>query len=420
MIIFSIYLRVSEGMTPANLEIVASAVATADHHQLPYFILGDWNMTAKTIVGSGIVHQAAGRLMVPVKATCITSKSASTIDMGMLHQSLAAVVRGPGIREDIECYPHRGLSFMMAGPETKPMASELVVPKRLPVNRIIGPMNQSTVTTLLKEKVISHLGEVQRCLNDADGTGKCPLRFEPTLDSDCTMGSPPKIGKQFYAAVDHEAKIQSSLDVLWYHTGGLLWNQVAEMTGSCVAGPLPGEPFKIRSRPMLREHRPAQSWALLGKPWRWLHQRAHHIRSTLQHAIEVPHDWHYGKQEMEEICQELGSPPFVLDNRQQHFAQILRDAAAEALQAEPQKVLILDMLVQNALSELRQLKQQAEHQDAKASTARWKVWVDLAFVGGARPAHGWTRSSPTWKGPLGDVLEMPMNDDQILLQERPD
>ena len=55
VIVFSIYLRVSEGMTPTNLEIVASAVATADHHLLPCIILGDWNMTAKTIAGSGIV-----------------------------------------------------------------------------------------------------------------------------------------------------------------------------------------------------------------------------------------------------------------------------------------------------------------------------------------------------------------------------
>ena len=278
-LMLSMYLRVSEGMSPINLEIVASALATADHHQLPYFILGDWNMTAKTILCSGIVHQAAGRLMVPAKATCITSKSATTIDMGMLHHSLTAVVRGPGIREDIECYPHRGLSFSMAGPATKPMATELVVPKRLPVNRIIGPMNQSAETTLLKEKVISHLGEVQRCLNDVDGTGKRLQRSESDYDSGCTGGSLPKIGMQFEAADD--AKIQSTLDVLWYHTGGLLWNQVAEMTGSGIVGPMPGEPFKIRNRPMLREHRPAQSWAMLGKPWRWLHQRAHHIRSTL-------------------------------------------------------------------------------------------------------------------------------------------
>ena len=154
MVVFSIYLGVSEGMAPANLEIVASAVATADHHRLAYIILGDWIMTARTINESGIVQQVLGRLMVPAKATCITTKSAITIDMAMIHQSLAVVMKGPCIREEIECYPHRGLGFLVAGPTTKPMASELA--------RICGPMQVNGRMIQLIGKVASHMAEVRK------------------------------------------------------------------------------------------------------------------------------------------------------------------------------------------------------------------------------------------------------------------
>ena len=158
-------------------------------------------------------------------------------------------------------------------------------------------------------------------------------------------------------------------------------------------------------------------WEVLCKPWRWLHQRSIHIRSTVMHAIDSPHDWHYGKQEMEEICVDLSSPPFMLDNKQQHFAGTLRCVASDARKGTLQQLRALGEVIGNVIAELKLLKKQAECEDSKISFTRWKTCVDLAFVGGARPAHSWTRASPSWNEPTVGSSATPLDDGQILQQE---
>ena len=43
--VMSIYLKVGEGMTKYNMEVLASAFATAQGLGIPYIIMGDWNVT---------------------------------------------------------------------------------------------------------------------------------------------------------------------------------------------------------------------------------------------------------------------------------------------------------------------------------------------------------------------------------------
>eukprot|EP00974_Lingulodinium_polyedra_P100166 9702825-Lingulodinium_polyedra.AAC.1 len=61
----------------------------------------------------------------------------------------------------------------------------------------------------------------------------------------------------------------------------------------------------------------------MGKPWRWLQQRANHLNCM---AVQQKHQPDaFSHIELEDILSELRAPPFPLDDQQQTISNRLAD-----------------------------------------------------------------------------------------------
>eukprot|EP00974_Lingulodinium_polyedra_P083883 8122697-Lingulodinium_polyedra.AAC.1 len=91
LLVASVYLMPGAGFSPGNLQVLASILATAERVQLPYMLLGDWNIGADTMAGARIIAQLGARVWAPGAPTCITKKSSSCVDYALIHSELEPI-----------------------------------------------------------------------------------------------------------------------------------------------------------------------------------------------------------------------------------------------------------------------------------------------------------------------------------------
>jgi hypothetical protein len=98
----SVYLRHSEGLSPANMAILEELYAVVKQVKGPWLIAGDWNLTPQVLSGSAWLKMVSGVIFATELPTC----HSSTYDFFVVHESLAPAVAGVQRIEDGGLNPH--------------------------------------------------------------------------------------------------------------------------------------------------------------------------------------------------------------------------------------------------------------------------------------------------------------------------
>ena len=188
-------------------------------------------------------------------------------------------------------------------------------------------------------------------------------------------------------------EIQANLTGLFALVSHSLWTRVSIAIGDTRPPKTchkPGDMPTEVDAPNFNHRSPSSAWRKLGRPWRWLQQRAQHLGVVLRGCEPGSASWQYYLVAAEDVAGELRYPPLELTEHQEHFRRQLLDAAdapregAEAARAHYQAVCGIT----DALGEL---KGQATNKDEAESDAKWLSWIQDNLAGGARRIHRWTR-----------------------------
>ena len=124
----SIYLRVNEGLTEANLLILQHAAILIKSLKGPFIIGGDWNLEPHVLEAANWTSMVGGRIHAPSQPTC----NANVYDYFVVSVGLKHSVVGVAVIDDAGFYPHMPVRLFLKGRPRAEQARLLVAPRKLP------------------------------------------------------------------------------------------------------------------------------------------------------------------------------------------------------------------------------------------------------------------------------------------------
>ena len=191
--IVSVYLRTSEGLTEANLQILRELGAIVRSLSAPWIIAGDWNIEPSTLQATNWHALIDGQIVATTAPTC----NSMVYDYFVVHESLARQVAAIQRLDDAAASPHFPVRLLLRSGVHRHMARRLVRPAWVPPSLPYGPqpnppsydcvaaLAQSGTTNGLNEAVSSWYlaarGEWS-CLTGVDNTvTDAYFRWEPVV-----------------------------------------------------------------------------------------------------------------------------------------------------------------------------------------------------------------------------------------------
>jgi len=186
----------------------------------------------------------------------------------------------------------------------------------------------------------------------------------------------------------------------------VLWCELQFMTGTRVACDGPGEYVRlIKKLPgMVASRRQHSSWSSVARPVKWLHMKAQHIRAVICKIVAGGPAVPYWQEELGEMRGELHDCRLSLSQGQEqcrlaliHFALLCEHEADEHL------LHSVDAIRQD----LHDMVARAVAHDQSEAKQKWREWLQVNLIEGARPVHKWTRmpsapsvtrAEPNWRG----------------------
>jgi hypothetical protein len=132
----NIYLRHSEGLSPANMLLLAHAAAALGALLGPWFVGGDWNMSPQELAQSQWLRIVNGVIFATELVTC----NESTYDYFVVHRSIAHAVVGAQRIQDGGLNPHWVTRLLMRGDARRLAVRKLVRAEKVPGFLPMGPV----------------------------------------------------------------------------------------------------------------------------------------------------------------------------------------------------------------------------------------------------------------------------------------
>ena len=123
----SIWLRDSEGISPANMALLDELAVALGSLRGPWIIGGDWNLTPEVLSASRWPEVVEGTIAATGLHTC----NSSVYDFFVVHRSLTHAVVGVQRLEDAGMSPHWASRLILRGDARRHMVRELVKPPRV-------------------------------------------------------------------------------------------------------------------------------------------------------------------------------------------------------------------------------------------------------------------------------------------------
>ena len=107
ILVLSIYLFDSEGLSDRNVELIEKAGQAVITHGGPWVIGGDFNMTPAELSGvHHLIRRMRGTVVAPNTPTCSTSSTGRVIDFFLVDERILGVVQGVFTDLDATSSPH--------------------------------------------------------------------------------------------------------------------------------------------------------------------------------------------------------------------------------------------------------------------------------------------------------------------------
>ncbi len=147
----SVYLRDSEGLTPANMAILDELAVALRSLKGPWIVGGDWNIPPEVLAAARWPETVGGKIFATGLPTC----NESTYDFFVVHHSLAHAVVGVQRLEDGGFTPHWATRLLLRGDARRYAVRKLckppLVPGALPVGPQLRPPSYDEVRRLVDE-----------------------------------------------------------------------------------------------------------------------------------------------------------------------------------------------------------------------------------------------------------------------------
>jgi hypothetical protein len=108
--------------------------------QRPYIVAGDFQMDGAALRETGWVDAMHGTVCSPYGYTCVSRRSASTIDFFVVEASLAVMVVSVKVSDFVnDIRPHKPVRLVIDGPEKDEWELRLHRPRSFPTRMPVGP-----------------------------------------------------------------------------------------------------------------------------------------------------------------------------------------------------------------------------------------------------------------------------------------
>ena len=172
---YSLYLRDGQGPSDTNLESMRKVCCHVRGHGECFIVGADWNMGPATVAGLGFVDAIGGRVLAGPSdvGTCTSAIPASNLDFFVVDARLMCGFHSVRIQMGGVTSPHRAVQ---AGWKVSSKHAKVtrIVRKRLPVDRVYGPLQPEQDWTTLTNAISTVQEELEL------GAG---FELTPVLDS---------------------------------------------------------------------------------------------------------------------------------------------------------------------------------------------------------------------------------------------
>ena len=141
MLFISAYLRGGEGLTEANLGLIANTCSFAQREGLPWVMGADFQVCPEAVVHSDLQAQASAEVVAPAgKGTCRSAVGSwNTIDYFLVQRSLASGVQQVAADKGRAPNPHLPVTLKFHPRLCKAEALVFDRPEKLPAQPVFGP-----------------------------------------------------------------------------------------------------------------------------------------------------------------------------------------------------------------------------------------------------------------------------------------
>ena len=115
VLLVSIYLWHTEGLTDRNRALLDMAGAVISEFGGPWLLAGDFNMEPGALAAEAAdwLHRIGGKVVAPTAATCRSANGVRTIDFGVIEARIAAAVHSVSVENDFPASPHIAVRFRL-------------------------------------------------------------------------------------------------------------------------------------------------------------------------------------------------------------------------------------------------------------------------------------------------------------------
>ena len=139
MVLYSIYLKSSSGLSLENINIIDALCDHCAQHGLPFCALGDWNLKSKDLIDYVSGKKLKFIAMVPEEPSFVVPKSKTTPDFALVDFRAHGLFHDIRTLSDVHMSPHRPVSLKVHKDAHSIMVNMVKRPPKLPVEPPIGP-----------------------------------------------------------------------------------------------------------------------------------------------------------------------------------------------------------------------------------------------------------------------------------------
>ena len=366
ILVVSLYLEVGTKLGVCNLGVLSVVGKLIEEAGCSWIIGGDWNMDRKLVELTGFVARLRGSLVSPERPTCISPKSASTIDYFACSRRMADTVRGITTMAGIDLPPHRPVMLTLAPRVVEMRRKTIRKPQHLPVTLPFGPINSGVCWEL----VLAAASVLDDIVGEAD--------------AHVVDGALEAVYRLF--ANKAEEELARFADVVLRRPGER------------------GEPPQLVEVPLVPSKLvPGTLWKSMARPLRWVSQRDREAISIIRGAVGVgvsallQRRLAYLEAELQEEAPQMVQDSVVASKALGEVQTIVSAAVIDANpllfgRAFPQA----EAMLLSILGELREHIDKETIQVQVGAEQRWKKWAEESLNGGAGRAHRWAKLPQAW------------------------
>ena len=139
VLLVSVYLWHSEGLTTRNMEILHAAGEAIARFGGPWVLAGDFNMTPSELARAHEwLGRTAGDIVAPATPTCRSTCGGRVIDYFIVDRRIMGAVHAVWTDLDFPASPHRAVVLRLRSAATRELVLRLRRPRSLPADRPVG------------------------------------------------------------------------------------------------------------------------------------------------------------------------------------------------------------------------------------------------------------------------------------------